>query len=96
MIVDKPIRNYYFVASTSVTMSDLKSQVKEIMQNFENTDSSQIILVLHEIKTKLRSNVTQEYLEGKISKISQLDNGKEKSELVNSLKPYLEWYLQGA
>lgn len=76
-------------------MSNFKSQVKTILENFETTNQEQIVSVLQQIKSELRSNITQEYLDGKISKILQTNNGKEKSELLNSLKPYLDWYLQG-
>jgi len=75
---------------------DLKSQTKKILDNFEATDESEIISVLEQIRNHLSSNLTQEYLQGKISKISQTSDGKEKADLINSLKPYLEWYLQGA
>lgn len=76
-------------------MSNFKSQVKTILENFETTNQEQIVSVLQQIKSELRSNITQEYLDGKISKILQTNNEKEKSELLNSLKPYLDWYLQG-
>lgn len=77
-------------------MSELKSRVKEIFDNYNTASYDQIILVLNQIKLQLRSNITREYLEGKISKISQTTNEKEKLELINSLKPYFDWYLQGS
>jgi len=76
-------------------MVELKSQVKEVLDNFENTNHDTIIEVLKQIKPHLRSNLTQDYLDGKISKIAQTGNDKERADLVASLKPYLDWYLQG-
>jgi len=44
---------------------------------------------------EFKSNVTVEYLQGKIKKIKDLTNESEKKKQCKLLLPYFDWYLQG-
>ncbi len=73
----------------------LQEQTKEILNNFETTPSETIIKALDEIKNRFKSNLTRDYLEGKIQAISDASEETEKKKLCKNLQPYLDWYLQG-
>ena len=73
----------------------LEDQVKEILENFENTSSETIIKVLNQIQPQFKSELTADYLKGKIQKVVELDNEDDKKKQCKSLIPYLDWYLQG-
>ena len=74
----------------------LEVQVKEILENFENTPSEKIIQVLNQIKPQFKSELTADYLKGKIQKIIDSDNEEDKKKQCKALTPYLDWYIQGA
>ena len=48
----------------------LENQIKEILDDFENSESSQILEILNQIKPQFKSTLTSEYLQGKIQKNS--------------------------
>lgn len=73
----------------------LEIKVKEILENFEQTPSREILEVLNQIQNHFQSEITQEYLKGKLSTISNSLNENEKNKLCKNLKPYFNWYLQG-
>ena len=73
----------------------LKEQAREILADFENTPSDKIIQILNEIKSHFKSDLTRNYLEGKIKTITDTSDEPEKKKLCKNLKPYLDWYLQG-
>ena len=73
----------------------LEEQIKEILNNFENTSSDSFIEALNQVKSHFKSDLTLEYLDGKITKISDLSDETEKKKQCKSLTPYLDWYLQG-
>ena len=73
----------------------LEIKTKQILDNFEDSSSSDILEILNQIQETFQSKITQEYLQGKIRSISEsLDEG-EKKKLCKNLKPYFDWYLQG-
>ena len=74
----------------------LKDQAKNAFENFDNTDTDEIQKILEQIQTKLTSNLTQEYLQEKIKSLQDADSEQEKRKLCQKLKPYLDWYVQGA
>ena len=74
----------------------LKDQAKNAFENFDNTDTDEIQKILEQIQTKLTSNLTQEYLQEKIKSLKDADSEQEKRKLCQKLKPYLDWYVQGA
>ncbi len=66
-----------------------------VIDDFENTTSTQILEILEKIMPEFKSNLTSEYLQGKIQKIIDLDDESEKKKQCKALRPYLDWYLQG-
>lgn len=73
----------------------LKEEAEKILENFEQISSEEFIQVTEKIKENLQSQLTIEYLTGKISKINQVTDEVEKKNLCKALKPYLDWYIQG-
>jgi len=73
----------------------LKEEAEKILENFEQISSEEFIQVTEKIKGNLQSQLTIEYLTGKISKINQVTDEVEKKNLCKALKPYLDWYIQG-
>ena len=73
----------------------LEEQVKEILQNFENTSSEKFLEILGQIKPHFKNDMIPDYLQGKIQKILDAENEAEKKKQCKALTPYLDWYLQG-
>ncbi|MBI1662751.1 MAG: hypothetical protein IS860_04510 [Nitrosopumilus sp.] len=73
----------------------LNEQVSKILENFDNASSIEIVDVLKQIRPQFKSNLTSEYLDGKIQKILDVDDESEKKKQCKALIPYLNWYLQG-
>ncbi|MFB5632279.1 MAG: hypothetical protein ACE5Q9_03010 [Nitrosopumilus sp.] len=73
----------------------LNEQVSKILENFDSASSSEILDVLKQIQPQFKSNLTSEYLDGKIQKIVDVDDESEKKKQCKALTPYLDWYLQG-
>lgn len=73
----------------------LEEQINHIMRNFESTSSKEILDILNKITPEFKSELTSEYLQGKIQKITQIDDESEKIKQCKTLTPYLDWYLQG-
>ena len=73
----------------------LAEKVSIINDDFENASSKQILDVLEQMMPEFKTNLTSEYLQGKMQKILDLDDESEKKKQCNALKPYLDWYLQG-
>jgi len=73
----------------------LEDQIKQTLDDFENTTSDEILEILNQIKPRFKNELISEYLQGKIQKISEVNDEAEKKKLCNALTPYLDWYLQG-
>ncbi|MCV0399021.1 MAG: hypothetical protein K5785_03375 [Nitrosarchaeum sp.] len=73
----------------------LEEQARQVLNDFENTPSEKIISVLAEIQTHFKSNLTRDYLDGKIQTIKESKTEEERKTLCKNLVPYLDWYLQG-
>lgn len=73
----------------------LDIQAKQILKNFERTSSTEFLNVLNEIQENFQSDITREYLHGKLNAINQTNNEEEKKKMCKNLLPYLDWYLQG-
>ncbi len=73
----------------------LEDQIKQTLDNFENTTSEKILEILNQIKPQFKSKLISEYLQGKIQKIFETNDEAEKKKLCKALAPYLNWYLQG-
>ena len=72
----------------------LEHQIKQTLNDFENTTFDKILEILYQIKPQFKNVMISEYLEGKIQKILEADDDAEKKRLSKALLPYLEWYLQ--
>ena len=48
----------------------LEIKVKQILKNFEEITSKDILELLNQIKNQFQSQITQDYLEGKLKAIS--------------------------
>jgi len=73
----------------------LEDQIKQTLDDFENTPSNTILEILSKIKPEFKNKLISEYLQGKIQKILGVDDEAERKKLCNALRPYLDWYLQG-
>jgi len=73
----------------------LEDQIKQALDDFENTTSNKILEILNQIMPQFKSNLISEYLQGKIQKILETNDEAEKKKLCKALMPYLDWYLQG-
>jgi DNA-binding protein Fis len=77
------------------SIMSLRDEVKQILNDFDNTSSDKILEILTQIQSHLKSDITQNYLQGKIQAILGINDNTEKKKLCKNLKPYLDWYLQG-
>lgn len=73
----------------------LEVKVKQILKNFEETSSEDILEILNQIQIKFQSQITRNYLKGKLVVISDITSESEKKKLCKNLIPYFDWYLQG-
>ena len=73
----------------------IESKVRETLDNFQDTPSEKIIQVLKDIQPTFKSEITKEYLSGKLEAIYKTSDEVEKKKLCKNLKPYFDWYLQG-
>ena len=73
----------------------LEIKVRNIVSNFEGTSSDEFLEVLEQIMLEFKSDLTVEYLEGKVKKIIELSSESEKKKQCKLLLPYYDWYLQG-
>jgi hypothetical protein len=73
----------------------LEIQIKTILNDFEGINSDDFLRILGEIMHEFKSNLTIEYLTGKIQKITNLTDEIEKKKQCKLLLPYMDWYLQG-
>lgn len=72
----------------------LRDEVNQILNDFDNTPSDKFLEILTQIQLHLKSDITQNYLQGKIQAILGINDDAEKKKLCKNLKPYLDWYLQ--
>ena len=73
----------------------LEVQIKQTMDDIENTSSENILEIITKILPHFRSELTLDYLRGKIQKITNEHDELEKKKQCLTLIPYFEWYLQG-
>jgi len=73
----------------------LEIKIKHIMNNFDDVSSDEFLEILDQIMLELKSNLTLEYLKGKVQKILELSTESEKKKQCKLLLPYYDWYLQG-
>lgn len=80
---------------TLYSVLSLRDEVNQILNDFDNIPSDKFLEILTQIQPHLKSDITQNYLQGKIQAILGINDDAEKKKLCKSLKPYLDWYLQG-
>jgi len=73
----------------------LEIKIKHIVNNFDDVSSNEFLEILDQIMLELKSNLTIEYLKGKVQKILELSTESEKKKQCKLLLPYYDWYLQG-
>ena len=73
----------------------LEVKTKQILKNFEESSSEDILEFLNQIQNKFKSQITRNYFKGKLETISNTPVESEKKKLCKNLRPYFEWYLQG-
>jgi hypothetical protein len=73
----------------------LEDQIKQTISNLENTSSDEILEIITQIMPNFRSELTSDYLQGKIQKIRNERDESEQKKQCLTLIPYFEWYLQG-
>ena len=73
----------------------MEIKIKHIMNNFDDISSDEFLEILDQIMLEFKSDLTTEYLKGKIQKILDLSTESEKKKQCKLLLPYYDWYLQG-
>ena len=73
----------------------LEIKIKHIMNNFDDVSSDEFLEILDQIMLEFKSDLTTEYLKGKVQKILDLSTESEKKKQCKLLLPYYDWYLQG-
>ncbi len=81
-----------FVSREYVSLPD---KVRQILNDIDNSSPDEILEILDKIQPTLKSDITRNYLQGKIQGILGINDDTEKKKLCKNLKPYLDWYLQG-
>ena len=65
------------------------------MKNFDDVSSGDFLEILDQIMLEFKSDLTTEYLKGKVQKILDISTESEKKKQCKLLLPYYDWYLQG-
>ncbi len=73
----------------------LEIKIKQVLENFDEKSSPEILELLNQILIQFQSPITQDYLKEKLKVISNITDEDEKKKLCKKLKPYFDWYLQG-
>ena len=76
-------------------MMSLEDEIKLVLDDFENTTTETIFEILNKIRPQFKNELISEYLNGKIQKISDVNDEVEKKKQCKGLIPYFDWYLQG-
>jgi len=76
-------------------MMSLEIKIKHIMNNFDDVSSDEFLEILDQIMLEFKSDLTTEYLKGKVQKILDISTESEKKKQCKLLLPYYDWYLQG-
>ena len=73
----------------------LEIKIKNIMNDFDDVSSDEFLGILDQIMLEFKSDLTTEYLKGKVQKILDISTESEKKKQCKLLLPYYDWYLQG-
>ena len=74
----------------------LEIKIKSILNDFDTVSSNEFLEILDQIMLEFKSNLTVDYLKGKIKKIMDLTTESKKKKQCKLLLPYFDWYLQGS
>ena len=74
----------------------LEIKIKSILNDFDTVSSDEFLEILDQIMLEFKSNLTVDYLKGKVKKIMDLTTESEKKKQCKLLLPYFDWYLQGS
>ena len=74
----------------------LEFKIKSILNDFDTVSSDEFLEILDQIMLEFKSNLTVDYLKGKIKKIMDHTTESEKKKQCKLLLPYFDWYLQGS
>lgn len=74
----------------------LKEDIQETLRGFDDASPDRVLELLDRIRAHLRSDLTRDYLAGKIQGVRDAGTEPEKKRLCKNLVPYLDWYLQGS
>jgi len=74
----------------------LEIKIKSILNDFDTVSSDEFLEILDQIMLEFKSNLTVDYLKGKIKKIMDHTTESEKKKQCKLLLPYFDWYLQGS
>jgi len=66
----------------------LEDQIKQTLDDFENTPSEKIFEILNQIKPQFKSELISEYLQGKIKKILEVNDLKTIKIALDKIKQY--------
>ena len=73
----------------------LEDKIKQVTNDVNTATSEQIFEIIEQIQPQFRSELTAEYLKGKIQKIKDISDESERKKQSLTLLPYFDWYLQG-
>ncbi|MDH3278190.1 MAG: hypothetical protein OEL77_05425 [Nitrosopumilus sp.] len=71
----------------------LETKVKQVLENFDDVSSNELITILNQIQNQFHNTLTKDYLQGKLNAISEVSSEGERKILCKHLKPYFDWYL---
>ena len=74
---------------------ELKADVQKVIREFDTTKSGDMVRVLEQVQGQLRSELTRDYLAGKIQVVKDTQDEAKRKALCKNLLPYLDWYFQG-
>ena len=76
-------------------MSELRTQIKDALQKFDSLSPEEIVDFLNAMSCEFRTDITKEYLTGKIAKLDDISDESERATYCKQFRPYFDWYLSG-
>ena len=76
-------------------MSELRTQIKDALEKFDSLSPEEIVKFLNAMSAEFRTDITREYLTGKIAKLADINDENERTTYCKQFRPYFDWYLNG-
>lgn len=76
-------------------MSELRTQIKDALEKFDSLSPEEIVKFLNMMSDEFRTDITREYLTGKIAKLADISDENERATYCKQFRPYFDWYLSG-